>query len=164
MSILPSYSKMNLIGFGIALLAILGSIFLQFHYHIEPCPLCIVQRLLMVLLALLFLIASLHTPQPIGRRIFGCVLCFFALLGFGTAAWQVWLQHLPAGQAPGCGASLEYMLSNLPFYEMVKMVLQGSAECAKVTWSFLGLSMAELSAVVFFVLAVIAATHIFRKK
>lgn len=161
---LPSYSKVNLIGFALATLAIVASVFLQFHSHIEPCPLCIIQRLIIFLLAVLFLIASLHTPQPLGRRIFGSVLLFIAVLGGAVAGWQVWLQHLPAGEAPGCGASLEYMLRNVPFTEMIQMLLKGSAECARVSWSFFGLSMAELSLGVFFLLAVVAATHIIRKK
>lgn len=161
---LPSYSKVNLIGFALASLAIVVSIFLQLHYHIAPCPLCIIQRLLMVFIAVLFLIATLHTPQPLGRRIFGSVLCIFSLLGVAVASWQVWLQHLPPDKAPACGASLDYMLHNLPFYEMAQLVLKGTADCARVNWSFLGISMAQMSIAIFFLLALLAATHIIRKK
>ncbi|CAN5240676.1 disulfide bond formation protein B [soil metagenome] len=161
---LPSYPKVNLIGFILASLAIIVSIFLQLHYHIDPCPLCIVQRLLMVFIAVLFLIATLHTPQPLGRRVFGGVLCLLSLAGVAISGWQVWLQHLPPDKAPACGASLDYMLHNLPFYEMVQLVLKGTADCARVNWSFLGISMAQMAVAVFILLALIAATHIIRKK
>ena len=58
-----------------------------------------------------------------------------------VAARHLWIQHLPEGSVPACGATLSYLLEVFPLADVVRKVLTGSGECARITWSLLGLSM-----------------------
>ncbi|MBL8273196.1 MAG: disulfide bond formation protein B [Xanthomonadales bacterium] len=115
----------------------------QFRLNLEPCPLCILQRVMVIVLFIVFLAAALHAPGPRGRRAWGTLGCMAALVGGAIAARHVWLQHLPADKVPDCGPGLDYMLDAFPISKALRMVFTGSGECAKVDWQFLGLSMPE---------------------
>ena len=79
-----------------------------------------------------------------------------ALGGFGVAARQVWLQHLPADQVPACGPDLFFMMENFPLGRTLEKLFMGSGQCAEVNWKFLGFSIAEWSLAWFAALAVYA--------
>jgi disulfide bond formation protein DsbB len=115
--------------------------FLQFYQDLDPCPLCIFQRLAFITLGLVFLLAALHHPQRIGSRIYGVSLAMAGLIGAGIASRHLWLQHLPPDQIPECGPGLDYMLEVFPLSETIRMAFTGSGECADIVWSFLGISM-----------------------
>ncbi|MFQ6022136.1 MAG: disulfide bond formation protein B [Acidiferrobacterales bacterium] len=122
--------------------ALLGYAYYLEHYvDLEPCPLCIFQRVGMSALGIVFLIAGLHNAGRIGSRIYAVLIAITALVGASIAGRHVWLQHLPAGQVPDCGADLEYLFEILPLTEVLKIVFTRSGECAEVIWTFLGLSM-----------------------
>ena len=91
--------------------------------------------------ALLFLLAGLHNPKRWGAQVYGVLLLVAALATIGVAGRHLWIQHLPEGAVPACGATLTYMLDVFPLWDVVRKVLSGSGECARITWSFLGLSM-----------------------
>ena len=132
---------LNLAGFAICA-ALLGfAYYLQFHQGLDPCPLCIFQRIGVILLGLAFLIAGLHNPQQIGARVYAVLIAATALAGASVATRHVWLQHLPPDQVPACGPDLGYMLEILPIAEVIRRVFTASGECANIVWSFLGLSM-----------------------
>ena len=131
--------------------------YFQFARHLEPCPLCIFQRLFYLAAGLVFLVAAIHNRA---RIIYGILSGIFSLGGAAVATRQVWLQHLPADQVPECGPGLNYMLEAFPIGKTLRMVLRGSGECAKVDWRFLGFSMAEWSLAAFiflFILAILIA-------
>lgn len=115
--------------------------YLQYFGNLEPCPLCIFQRVAVVALGVLFLVAALHDPARIGARVYGVLIDLVALAGIGVAARHVYIQSLPPDQVPACGATLDYMLEVLPLVEVVRKVLSASGECGVVDWQFLGLSM-----------------------
>jgi disulfide bond formation protein DsbB len=132
---------LNLGGFAICAGLLGFAYYLQFYDGLDPCPLCIFQRVGVILLGLVFLIAALHHPQQIGARIYAVVIAATALAGAGVASRHVWLQHLPPDQVPACGPDLGYMLEILPIAEVIRRVFTASGECANIVWSFLGLSM-----------------------
>lgn len=123
--------------------------FLQVSRHIEPCPLCILQRIGFFIIAAIVLVASLHRCGRLATRIYASLVAVFAILGALLAGRQVWLQHLPPDQIAGCGPSLGVMLKNFPISQTIKILLTGTAECAKVQWTFLHLSIAGWSLVAF---------------
>jgi len=132
---------------------------------LEPCPLCIFQRIAFMALGLVFLIGALHAPQAIvGRRIYGVLTLVAAGVGIAISGRHVWLQHLPPDQVPACGPGLDYMLDAMPFTGVIRKVLTGSGECAKVDWSFLGLSMPEWSLICFVSLALWAGYAAFKRR
>lgn len=135
--------------------ALLGyAYYSQFYLGLEPCPLCIFQRIGVIVLAALFLLAILHQPAGWGARVYAALIGLTALAGAGIAARHVWLQHLPPGQVPECGPGLGYMLQVFPLSETLRMVFTGSGECANVDWAFLGLSMPAWVLIWFVVLGV----------
>jgi disulfide bond formation protein DsbB len=92
-------------------------------------------------LGLVFFIAALHDPTAFGRRMYALLLSLAALATIGIALRHLYIQNLPPGTVPACGASLDFMLKIFSLSEVLVKVLTGSGECAKVTWEFLGLAM-----------------------
>ena len=131
----------NLLGLA-ACAGLLGyAYYAQFVLHLEPCPLCIFQRIGVLALALLFLIAAAHDPVGWGRRVYALLLVVAAAATAGVALRHLYIQSLPPGSIPACGASLNFMLKVFSLSEVVTKVLSGSGECAKVSWQFLGVAM-----------------------
>lgn len=141
-SSLPSRRTLNLLGF-LACVALLGyAIYVQGVLHVDPCPLCIFQRVGIAACALVFLVAWVHNPAAAwGARLYAVLIMLAALATIGVAARHVWIQHLPEDAVPSCGAGLGFMLQEFPVAEVVRKVLTGSGECHQVNWVFLGLSM-----------------------
>jgi disulfide bond formation protein DsbB len=108
---------------------------------LTPCPLCVLERLAVISLGIVFLVAALHNPPGKGRYAYGTLVLLAAGSGIGVASWHVWIQNLPPDKVPSCGPGLDYMLEAFPLSETLKMVFTGSGECADVVWQFLGLSM-----------------------
>jgi disulfide bond formation protein DsbB len=108
---------------------------------LEPCPLCIFQRVAVISVGVLFLLAAIHNPGRTCARIYGSVLGLTALAGIGVAGKHIWIQAQPPGSVPSCGASLDYLMDIMPVMDVIKKVLFGAGECAKIDWQFLGLSM-----------------------
>lgn len=113
----------------------------QFVLGLEPCPLCIFQRVGVIAVGLVFLAAALHGPSVRGRKLYGIFAGLAAIGGGAVAARHVWLQNLPPDQVPACGPGLDYMLEVFPLSEALRMAFTGSGECAKVSWELLGISM-----------------------
>ena len=108
----------------------------------EPCPLCMFQRVGVVALGAAFLLAALHHPKSIGgARAYAVLIALTAAFPAFVAGRHVYIQGLPPGSVPACGASLDYMVEVFPLMTVVKKVLFGAGECQKIDWSFLGLSM-----------------------
>ncbi len=131
----------NLLGCLACAAMLVYALYAQHALGLAPCPLCVFQRIAIFGLGLLFLLAALQAPGPVGRRVYGTVQALAAVAGGGVAARHVWLQHLPPEQVPACGPGLDFMLDSFGLGEVLRMVLSGSGECAEVDWSFLGLSM-----------------------
>jgi disulfide bond formation protein DsbB len=131
----------NLLGFAASLSLLAYAYYAQFVLHLEPCPLCIFQRVGVLALGFLFLLAAAHDPVGWGRRVYAGLLGLAALATIGVALRHLYIQSLPEGSVPSCGASLDFMLKVFSLSEVLVKVLTGSGECAKVTWTFLGLAM-----------------------
>jgi disulfide bond formation protein DsbB len=87
------------------------------------------------------LIAAAHDPVGRARRIYAALIALLALATIGVALRQLYIQSLPPGSVPSCGASLDFMLKVFSLNEVLVKVLSGSGECAKIDWRFLGLAM-----------------------
>ena len=128
-------------GFLLCLGLMAAALYFQYVMKLEPCPLCIFQRLFVIGLGVVLLAGALHNPKMWGRRIYGILTALLAASGAAVAARHVWLQNLPPEQVPACGPGLDYMLEAFPFTKTLQLVLLGSGECAKVDWTFLGLGI-----------------------
>ena len=121
----------------------------QYVKGIEPCPLCILQRVTVIALGAVLLVAAVHDPKSTGQRVYGLLIMLIAGTGVAIAGRHVWLQSLPPEQVPECGPGLEYMLQAFPFSEVFSMVLHGSGECAEIQWTLLGLTIPAWNLLIF---------------
>jgi disulfide bond formation protein DsbB len=156
----------RLVFVGLVLLAITSMLFarlyLQEYLGLEACPLCMTQRVFVVLWGVIALLGALHNPAGWGRRVYASLCGLSAIAGAAVAARHVWLQHLPADQVPACGPSLDYMLENLPFKDTLSVVLAGDGNCAVIDWTFLGFSIPEQTLAVFSVAILICLWQLLR--
>lgn len=141
-----------LIGFLISGGLILYALYLQYYEYQNPCPLCILQRVVYFALMGIFLLAALHGPRRTGAVVYSTLLVLVSLVGVGIASRHVWLQHLPKDKVPECGPGLAYILDRFPLLNAFEKIFRGSGECAEVGWRLLGLSVAEWSLVWFVLL------------
>jgi len=138
------------------------ALYLQYVMDLEPCPLCILQRVAVIAMGLVFLIAAFHNPGRTGAGVYALLQLVIGGAGAAIAARQVWLQSLPIDQVPACGMGLNYMLETLPFTDVLQKVLEGSGECAEKGWEFLHLSIAGWT-LVFFVAMIAASFALIRR-
>lgn len=130
---------------------------------LEPCPLCWLQRFGFIGAGLVSLVAFLHDPRGVGRRVYGVFMVLTAGAGLGVAGRQLWLQNLPEDQAPACGPSVDYLLDVLPWFEVLQTALKGTGDCAEVVWRFLGLSIPGWTAVFFSLVIIVGLAMMFRR-
>jgi disulfide bond formation protein DsbB len=140
-----------------------AALYLEHVVGLEPCPLCVLQRICVIAFALVCLIAALHGPGRTGRRLYAVLALLFAGAGAATAGRQIWLQGVPADQLPACLPSLDYMMEALPFQEIVRLVLHGSADCAEVNWTLFGMSIPEWSLLGFVAMLAFALLQLLRR-
>lgn len=138
-----------LVAFLGSVLIMLGALYLEYGVGLEPCPLCILQRLAVIGFGLVCLVAAVHGPARTGQRVYAALALLMAGAGAGIAGRQIWLQQIPADQLPACLPSLDYMLEALPFQEVVNLLLRGTADCAKISWTLFGISLPEWSLLAF---------------
>jgi disulfide bond formation protein DsbB len=131
----------NFCGLAVCAALLAYAYYTQYFLHLEPCPLCIFQRVGVFAVGVVFLLATAQDPVGWGRRVYAALIVLAALATAGVAAKHLYIQSLPPDAVPACGASLAYMMKIFSLNEVVVKVLTGSGECAKITWSFLGLSM-----------------------
>ena len=131
----------NLLGFAAVASLLAYAYYAELVLHLAPCPLCIFQRVGVFSMGVVFLVAAAHDPVGWGRRVYASLLASTALATIGVAVRHLYIQSLPEGTVPACGASLDFMLKVFPLNEVLVKVLTGSGECAKVTWRFLGIAM-----------------------
>jgi disulfide bond formation protein DsbB len=143
----------------VALLAF--GLYLQHVVGLEPCPMCIVQRYAMVLIAIVAAVAAAFNSRVAWMS--GSVLV--ALLGgFGAfvAARQSWLQWYPP-EIASCGRDFYGMIETFPLQRVVPMIFRGSGDCTKVDWTFLGGSIANWSFVWFCIFTIAAIVLVIRQ-
>jgi disulfide bond formation protein DsbB len=140
---------------GCVFLLSMGAYF-QFVGGLDPCPLCISQRIAILLTGLVFVSAAIHNPGKTGMTVYAIIGAVTALCGGAISIRHVWIQHLPPDKVPECGPGLDYVLQNFPLFETVKMMLSGTGDCAKVDWTLLGFSMPAWTLVAFLMLATLS--------
>lgn len=138
---IPGRRQLNLGGF-LACAGLMGyALFAQHILMLNPCPLCVFQRIAVISLGIVFLVAALHSPSGNGRFGYAVLIALVAGAGMGVSGWHVRMQNLPPDQVPSCGPGFDYMMEAFPLADALKMIFSGSGECAEIVWQFLGLSM-----------------------
>ena len=144
-----------------ACLAMLAfGLYLQHVVGLEPCPMCIVQRYALVLVAVFTGLAGVFRGR--GLQATGGGLALLAAIGGAyTAASQSWLQWNPP-EVVSCGRDLYGMIETFPLKRALPMIFRGGGDCSKIDWSLFGLTLANWSFVAFAVLATMLLVLLFR--
>ena len=159
---LPTRRIGNLAGF-LACAGLIGAaLYLQYVVGIEPCPLCVMQRVAVVATGLAFLAAAIHHPGRFGAHIYGALIAILSLAGLVVAGRHVWLQYMPADKRPACGPGLEYLFGAFGPLEALSRIFRGSGECGAVDWTLLGLSIPHWTLLAFIVFSAWAVVLAFR--
>ena len=152
---------MNLFGACVCGALMAYALYAQYALNLDPCPLCIFQRVAVILLGLLFLFAAWHNKAG---RFWSLALGLIAGLGAGVAAWHVHLQNLPPDEVPSCGPGLGYILESIPLKDMLGVVFKGSGQCAEISWRFLSLTMPTWVLIALLVLGLFGVWNNLRKQ
>lgn len=134
--------------------------YMQFVEELEPCPLCISQRLAILATGIIFLLAALHNKA---YKVYAIGAAVSALIGASISARHVWLQHLPPDQVPECSPGLEYVFQHFPLTETIKLMLTGTGECSQIEGIFLGLTIPSWTLIAFLMLAAFSLSTIWLK-
>ena len=116
----PSRRRVNVAAFALCAALIAYALYSQFRLGLEPCPLCIFQRIGVALLGVVFLAAALHDPHGRGRYFYALAIGVVALATLLVAARHLYVQSLPPGTLPSCGAPLSVLLKFTPLWEVVR--------------------------------------------
>jgi disulfide bond formation protein DsbB len=136
-----STRQLNLAGFLACAGMMAYALYAEHVLMLMPCPLCVFQRMAVIALGIVFLVAAIHDPAAQGRRVYAVLVLAAGGAGIGVAGRHVWLQNLPADEVPSCGPGFDYIMDSFPLSDALKMIFTGSGECATTDWQFLGLSM-----------------------
>jgi protein dithiol:quinone oxidoreductase len=135
-----NYRYWQIILFLVSLSILAASLYFQYIRDLQPCPLCLMQRLCVILELLLCTIA-IFINHIRTQRIVTVLQIIIALAGLYFAGRQLWLQSLPPDQIPACLPGLDVLMRYFPWRDVLHALLWGAADCAEVNWTLLGLSM-----------------------
>lgn len=131
-------------------------LYLQHSQGLEPCPLCVLQRVIFLAIAAVALAMTLFgVRRPAARIGAGLAVALLALAGAGVAARQSWLQHFPP-PIQECGADFYFLLDTTPLAQLLPALFSGTGDCSRRDWLFLHLSIAEWALAFFITIAILA--------
>jgi len=134
-----------------------GAQFMEHVIGLDPCPLCLMQRLWTMLAGACVLAGLAHNPRLLAYPVIATVC---TVVGAAFSIRQLWLQSLPADAVPACGPDMAYMIDAFPVSEILKAMTWGTGNCAEVTWSLLGISIAGWALLGFIALAAVLGAWI----
>lgn len=145
-------------------IGMLFALYLQHGLGLAPCPLCVFQRVALMVLGALALLAAMHGAKGWGSQVYGGLTALAGVAGMVVAGRHVWLQHLPPEQVPACGPGLDYWLAVLPIQEVLRQVFQGSGECAEIDAAWLGITLPGWTLLLFAGLTALALWQLCRRQ
>lgn len=145
------------------LLLVIAVFYFQNYLQLEPCYLCITQRVFVIAIAIVCTLAALHNPAQTGQRVYAGLSTLMAFIGSYFSIKQLWLQSLPEDQVPACGIPVDYLFDVFSLSEAISHLLKGDGNCAEVQWQLLGISMPGWVLVAFIGFATVGIYQFFRK-
>ena len=121
----------------LSIFAACGSFISQYVLGMNPCVLCILQRLCVLAVGLLAIVTAFSSQSSkFARSLSALLIAALAVYGAGVAAYQIWLQSLPPGTAPSCGAPWTFRLRNWPLFDWFEPIVRGFGNCAEPDYLF----------------------------
>ena len=156
-----SHRQAHLIAFFAAYFLVALALVVQKKYNLEPCPLCITQRIIFMVLGLLFLINAFIRPSDLIKKISLTFLSVTSIIGMVFSFKHILIQSKVIDVPSECGVDLNYMFENFPFSKALNLLFKGTGDCSHIDWTFLGLTIPEL-ALIGFILFFVYSVLLFR--
>ncbi len=161
---LPNHRVLNVLqALAGILLLVIAVFYFQNYLQLEPCYLCITQRVFVIAIAIVCALATLHNPAQTGQRVYAGLSTLMAFIGSYFSIKQLWLQSLPEDQVPTCGIPVDYLFDVFSLSEAISHLLKGDGNCAEVQWQLLSISMPGWVLVAFIGFATVGIYQFFRK-
>ena len=132
--------------------------FMERFLGLAPCPLCVIDRLIVAAIACVALVAAIHNPGIAGQRVYATLGGVFGVLGIGVAWRHIVLQQRAAESLGGCAPELEYLIDSLPLFETLLAAFNSVGDCSDVLWTFAGLTIPQQTLLLFVFLTVACAS------
>jgi disulfide bond formation protein DsbB len=146
------------LGFVVSFVLVALALVIQTRYQLEPCPLCISQRIVFMVIGVLFLVAAIQNSSKVFFvKAYALLQILAALGGAGVAIRHWWLQVHKDEMLVDCGVGFDYMFENFPLQKALALVFKGTGDCAAIDWTFLGFSIPQLALISFVGFVVYAA-------
>lgn len=158
---LRNFSTLGLL---ICISAIAGAHYLEYEYMLAPCPMCMLQRCIFWMLGGVFLIGVVFKLKGKIGYLYSGIVILLSSAGLAIAMRQVWLQYFAPPQQSSCSASLERLIELYPILHALKLALSGSSECANIDFTFLNISVAGWSMILFASFIIVGLYIIFLQK
>jgi disulfide bond formation protein DsbB len=130
----------NALGFAACAAMMGGALFVQYVLGDQPCHLCILQRIAVTTVGLIFLVAAVHAPRGPGARVYAALITAASLAGLAVAGRNIWVQMQPPGAVPACSADLNVLVDMMPLHEALAKVFMAGGDCQRVV-SFLAVPL-----------------------
>lgn len=143
----------------VCVLLLIAAYFIEFYFHADPCPLCLLQRYTVIGITVLSIAALIHRPQRKGQLFYIALQLFFCLIGILLTLRHLWLQYLaPHDVVLSCTAGLDRMLQFQPLLETLKDVVFSSDSCADIDFTLLNLPLSAWSFFFFIAMSLFDST------
>ena len=156
-----SHRQAYLIGFFATYFLVALALIIQKKYNLEPCPLCITQRIIFMVLGLLFLMNAFIRPSDLIKKISLVFFSATSIIGMVFSFKHILIQSKVIDVPSECGVDLNYMFENFPFSKALNLLFKGTGDCSHIDWTFLGLTIPEL-ALIGFILFFVYSVLLFR--
>lgn len=125
------------------------ALYLQLFMNMDPCPLCVFQRMALSVIAIIALIGFLHNPEELGSRIYSLFLTLAGLVSLGIGGYHVWFLNEPANEfascGPGMGLMVDKIIAYLPQGQVTETLFRSIGSCGvKSTPELFGIALPEL--------------------
>ena len=162
MKYIRNYKHANILGAIIAFLMIVSALSIQLVYELEPCPLCVTQRIIFIIIGILFLLFSLLPLNKVNKLFHLFSISVAGLVGVVFSIRHILIQEKIIEIPAECGIDLNYMFENFPLSEAINLLFKGTGDCSKIDWTFFGITLPQL-ALIGYVLFIAYSIYIYIK-
>jgi len=122
----------------------------QYAFDMQPCPWCVLQRFIYIVVGVLALVAA--ALPGLGRRLFIVLALLGSLCGLASALWQ----QLHAVNEASCAMTLaDRIMTGLHLDSLLPQLFTAYASCADAAVSVLGIPFAVWSCLLYVILALL---------
>ena len=157
-----TFKRINLFGSFLAFILVVVAVAIQTQFNLEPCPLCVSQRIVFIVIGFLFFLFSFLKPNQLIKFIHVLTLLTANIVGIVFAIRHIMIQSKWITVPADCGIDLDYMFQNFPLTEAFSLLFKGTGDCSEIDWLFLGLTLPQL-ALIAYIMFVIFTLYIYNK-